>query len=471
MTFHKLSTRMKIYPLVIFFITALPWASHATNIQKKWQSFFQRTWQIAPLVVNSQELSHFPQKLLRESARYPDFEYYSWGDIQILYQIAQDCQVNKPTQPHLKTAVEFELALCHNQSLDETWFSTHSPIHPAGGSFAERYLSKHPEKKTTGDFLRYLTISNPKHPLNKQLSLLSVKGRETLLNGYRAWMEEETLWLSGEQGWKAVPNIKWHPVAKELNIRLSGPNCELRYSNLCINEVTHNLIMQRLILISISVIVLFLFAKSLYIRRKQNREKRFILQLLTHELRTPITSLGLTVEMLRNQFDLLTEETQQAVWRLISDHQRLAQLTENSKVYLSTHSSHQLMEQTAYISDWLDHLCEKHNLSYQLNQDKEVTLPFYWLSICMDNLIRNAKQHGKGEVTVYVTLTDKLKLTVSDQGVFPSTLSQLMTASIAKPSTDNMGMGLSIIRHLIALIGGHLTIRRRPTRCTLEIPL
>lgn len=463
---------MRAYHLAIFSCSAI-FSSFllAANIQEQWQSLYQHAWQAAPLVVTSQQLSRFPQPLLRENARYPDFEHYTWQDIQVLYEVKQTCQADKPIQSHLKLATEFELALCRNQAFDDSWFSKHPHLHPAGGSYLERYLSMNSRQEIDDDLRRYLTIYDPRHPLYKPLSALSIEGREALFNGYRAWMEDNTLWLSAEQGWKAIPSVAWGPIAHKLNIRLSGPSCELRYSNLCISKQASNLLLQRFLMVSISLMLLFLLAKGLYSKRQQNREKRFILQLLTHELRTPITSLGLTVEMLRNQFDQLTEETQQAVWRLVSDHQRLAQLTENSKVYLSTQNSAQLMKQTALISDWLDHICEKHSLTYQLNQNRELTLPFYWLSICLDNLIRNAKQHGDGDIAIDVTLTNKLEVQVSNRGNFPNAISRFITSFFVPQKSENMGMGLSIVRHLMTLMGGKLKIYRHPTRCILELPL
>lgn len=155
----------------------------------------------------------------------------------------------------------------------------------------------------------------------------------------------------------------------------------------------------------------------------------------------------------------------------MSDHQRLSQLTENSKIYLSTQRSQQLLKQTASLDDWLEHTCEKHALSYQLNQDRELTLPFYWLSICLDNLIKNAKQHGHGKIEIRATLTHKLVIEVTDQGDFPSAMAQFFTKFQGKTNHENMGIGLSIVEHLMKLMGGKLIVRRRPTRCMLELPL
>lgn len=211
-------------------------------------------------------------------------------------------------------------------------------------------------------------------------------------------------------------------------------------------------------------------ARVLYLRTKQRKERQFVLQLLTHELRTPITSLGLTVEMFRNRYDEFPDETQNAVWRLISDYQRLSQLTENSKVYLSSDQSEPLLKQNASLEEWLYHVCEKHNISYQCEaREVELNLPYYWLTICLDNLIKNAKQHGK--VLVKVELGDKLTIEIQDEGRFPSPIQRLM--SRVTPSEthklDNMGIGLTIVEHLMKQANGRLIILRNPTRCILEI--
>ncbi|USD35011.1 MULTISPECIES: ATP-binding protein [Vibrio] len=461
---------MRRYRLVMCFIMVFPCYTQAQSLQERWQSLYQKSWQSEDVLVSQQQLSRFPAELLQERTRYPDFEYYTWSDIKYIHEISRNCSLNDPLPQHLSDAAEFELALCKRQKLNEEWFATHHLLHPAGGSFADRYLAQYPDIQSDNLF-RYLTVNNPRHPLHSQFSALSATGREALLKGYRAWMEDDTLWLSGEQGWKSISADTWRPLARQLDITITGPNCTFRYSNLCISEMAENVLALRWFVAGLSLLILFTTAKGLYAKRKQSRERRFVLQLLTHELRTPMTSLGLTVEMLRDQFDHLPEKAQEAVWRLMSDHQRLSQLTENSKIYLSTQRSEQLLEQTAYLSDWLDHICKKHQLDYQLNQNKALTLPFYWLSICLENLIKNAKQHGKGEIGINVTLDRTLVIEVTDQGSFPSPMKRFLTHLRRPTNNENMGIGLNIVEHLIQLIGGKLTIQRQPTRCTLEIPL
>ncbi len=461
---------MRRFTLALCLIFWLPTLANAQSLQDKWQTLYQLSWQSSPILVSQQELAQYPKVLLHERSRYPDFNQFSWDDIAALASIQDHCRAIESNNPSLDDAIEFELALCQQQALDSIWFAAHSKRHPAGGSFADRYLAAYPD--VTEQIRPFLSLTNPLHPLYNQLENLSAQGREALLSGYRAWQQDDVLWLSGEQGWKAIPLNVWQPIAEQQEVSLTGETCTFRYSNVCLSEPSNDNLIMKTLIFTLLLTLLSGLGRVLYLRTKQRKERQFVLQLLTHELRTPITSLGLTVEMFRNRYDDFSDETQNAVWRLISDYQRLSQLTENSKVYLSSDQSEPLLKQNASLEEWLDHVCEKHNIEYQCDSsDAELNLPYYWLTICLDNLIKNAKQHGIGEVLVKVELADKLRIEVQDEGHFPSFLQRLV--SRATPNInhrqDNMGIGLTIVEHLMKQANGRLIILRNPTRCILEI--
>ncbi|MEZ9566100.1 DUF3404 domain-containing protein [Vibrio artabrorum] len=461
---------MRRFTLALCLIFWLPTLVNAQSLQDKWQTLYQLSWESSPILVSQQELAQYPKVLLHERSRYPDFNQFSWDDIAALASIQDHCRTIESNNPSLHDAIEFELALCQQQALDSIWFAAHSKRHPAGGSFADRYLAVYPD--VSEQIRPFLSITNPQHPLYTKLESLTAQGREALLNGYRAWQQGDVLWLSGEQGWKAIPLDVWQPIADQQEVSLAGETCTFRYSNVCLSEPSNDNLIMKILIFSLLLTLLSGLGRVLYLRTKQRKERQFVLQLLTHELRTPITSLGLTVEMFRNCYDDFSDETQSAVWRLISDYQRLSQLTENSKVYLSSDQSEPLLKQNASLEEWLDHVCEKHNISYQCEaREVELNLPYYWLTICLDNLIKNAKQHGKGEVLVKVELGDKLTIEVQDEGHFPSPIQRLM--SRVTPSEahklDNMGIGLTIVEHLMKQANGRLIILRNPTRCILEI--
>ncbi|OBT30793.1 ATP-binding protein [Vibrio splendidus] len=461
---------MRRFTLALGLIFWLPTLANAQSLQDKWQTLYQLSWQSSPILVSQQELAQYPKVLLHERSRYPDFNQFSWDDIAALASIQDHCRTIESNNPSLDDAIEFELALCQQQALDSIWFAAHSKRHPAGGSFADRYLAVYPD--VSEQIRPFLSITNPQHPLYTKLESLTAQGREALLNGYRAWQQDDVLWLSGEQGWKAIPLNVWQPIAERQEVSLTGETCTFRYSNVCLSEPSNDNLIMKTLIFTLLLTLLSGLGRVLYLRTKQRKERQFVLQLLTHELRTPITSLGLTVEMFRHHYDDFSDETQNAVWRLISDYQRLSQLTENSKVYLSADQSEPLLKQNASLEEWLDHVCEKHNIEYQCDSsDAELNLPYYWLTICLDNLIKNAKQHGIGEVLVKVELADKLRIEVQDAGHFPSFLQRFV--SRATPNInhrqDNMGIGLTIVEHLMKQANGRLIILRNPTRCILEI--
>ncbi|MEZ8188463.1 DUF3404 domain-containing protein [Vibrio sp. 1F279] len=461
---------MHRFTLALGLIFWLPTLANAQSLQDKWQTLYQLSWQSSPISVSQKELTQYPKALLQESSRYPDFNQFSWEDIAALASIQDHCRAIENANPSLNDAIEFELAVCQEQPLDSIWFAAHSKRHPAGGSFADRYVARYPENSE--QIHPFLSISNPLHPLFSKLENLTTQGREALLNGYRAWQQGDELWLSGEQGWKAIPSEVWKPIAEQQEVILSGESCSFRYSNLCLSESSNDNLIMKTLIFTLLFTLLSGLGRVLYLRTKQRKERQFVLQLLTHELRTPITSLGLTVEMFRNRYDDFPDETQGAVWRLISDYQRLSQLTENSKVYLSSDQSEPLLKQNASLEEWLDHVCEKHNIAYQCEaRDVELNLPYYWLTICLDNLIKNAKQHGQGKVLVKISLADKLRIEVQDEGHFPSLIQRLIsrTTPYANHKQDNMGIGLTIVEHLMKQANGRLIILRNPTRCILEI--
>lgn len=161
----------------------------------------------------------------------------------------------------------------------------------------------------------------------------------------------------------------------------------------------------------------------------------------------------------------------------MADHQRLAQLSETSRHYLSP--SHDTMARhPAQLSEFIEHCIEGFEVELHLKHDSILALPYYWLGLCITNLLSNAKQHGAPPIRLTVSVVAQaLRIEVEDCGEFPSFYQRLYKrfsmprSIISRPSTDNMGVGLQLVRKLITQMGGKLVIRRHPTRCILELPL
>lgn len=190
--------------------------------------------------------------------------------------------------------------------------------------------------------------------------------------------------------------------------------------------------------------------------------------MLTHELRTPIMALSGISEELRHDFDRLPPSAQQSVGQLLGSVARLHQLAQASRHYLAAET---LEDERVAVSlaEWLTLACERHGATFCLEREMTLALPFYWFDLALDNLLRNASQHGRAPVRVCASwLAGRLILAVSDGGELPS---YRLTSLLRRGArADGLGLGLTIVRHLLRRLGGHLALSGPPTTFTLTLP-
>ncbi|NAW56223.1 MULTISPECIES: ATP-binding protein [unclassified Vibrio] len=469
-----MSAARVLLPLIV--LMAPPQIHAADAPLQQWQRFYQQAL-VLPAIseVAAYQLGDYADDVLSSDSQYPDFSRFDWPMIERLYQLAQTCQSTEPWPATLSRAVEFERALCRKTPLTEEWLRSPDWRHPAGGSYAERYLARlKPDEQATfaARHVGQLTLASVRHPLHHLWQDPGREGVDALLRGYRAYLApSQQLWLSSDDGWRAVHAEDWRPLADQLGLKLSRAQsgCDYRYGNLCLTQVSTEVIwLSAALSVSLALVALLLL-RALWVRYQHIRERRFVLQLLTHELRTPIASLGLTVDALREQFDTMSAEGQEALWRLMADHQRLAQLADTSRGYLSPEDDDAFRCHEAWLSDFFDHCLQGYPVDLHIEQDMQVSLPYYWLGLCVVNLVKNALQHGAEPVRVDVSVLRTLRIEVSDCGDFAPKWRRLWRR---RPVTsDNMGVGLQLVKRLMIRMGGQLTVRRRPTRCILELPL
>ncbi|EEX35861.1 sensor histidine kinase [Vibrio metschnikovii] len=207
-------------------------------------------------------------------------------------------------------------------------------------------------------------------------------------------------------------------------------------------------------------------------KRQEMKSRMLILQILTHELRTPIASLSLTVEGFRREFEHLPETVYDEFRRLCEDSRRLRQLAEASKDYLQSDNKPLATAWVPSVEEWLQYKVEEEftqPIALIVEQDIAAKLNVYWLGTCIDNLIRNAVKYGVAPVTLEVTSTiDSVTIKVTDQG----TLTHKDWRHLRKPfvSKSGLGLGLTIVESMVGRMGGRLTLIGPPTTFILEIP-
>jgi signal transduction histidine kinase len=229
-----------------------------------------------------------------------------------------------------------------------------------------------------------------------------------------------------------------------------------------------------LALVSIVSLVALLSLRRSRTLRDENETRRFILQTLTHELRTPVASLRVSLEALRGGFDQLPEDAQGAFLRMCEDLQRLRRLTDASTQYLRAKDSRtEAFEPTEVHSlhDLIEGVLETHPQPIALEGDARLRCDPYWVAVCADNLVRNAASPARPPVSVScVGRDDGASIVVADGGemkLSPEAMRQPFTKG---EGSAGLGLGLSVVSRLVEEMGGRLEIAREPSRVALHLP-
>ena len=227
---------------------------------------------------------------------------------------------------------------------------------------------------------------------------------------------------------------------------------------------------------------------------EKERMRGNLLRAVSHDLRTPLTSIYGATSVIIENYDSISRERQLRLLKDIqSDAQWLNRMVENllsvtrvdaDKVRLSKHST--------VLEELIDALLVKFRKHYP-DQEVHVDIPEHFISIPMDpvlieqvlmNLLENAvfHAHGMKHLWLRVKLRDNIAVfSVEDDGcgIPQERLTHLFTGMLdseapADSTRSNMGIGLSVCRTIVKAHGGELMAGNRPDggavfRFTLEM--
>ncbi|WP_342351451.1 sensor histidine kinase VxrA [Vibrio panuliri] len=425
--------------------------------------------------------SDYPTRLLTPQSMLPQTSSYPLEDIQRLYQLAVSCTGKLPLSPLVTEPLVFTRAMCKGSNLSLTWFARSGLIHPGGGTYANRYIVTHPDQVTALE--QYMHIrERPLANQNTLLGRLQRMSEETivaLISGASMFLEGEDLWLRKNDSYYIYPESVWSKNIAEAGLsftlgRDSGA-CFVQRGNICWDVEDHADILKISMIGLVIANILLVAGWSVYrwnTKRKEMKSRMLVLQILTHELRTPIASLSLTVEGFRREFEHLPESVYDEFRRLCEDSRRLRQLAEASKDYLQSDNKPLASEWVPSVQEWLEFKIEEEfdeQIELVINHDVAAKLNVYWLGTCLDNLIRNAVKYGVKPIRLEVkTSNQKITFSVIDQGK----LTQKDWRNLRKPfvSKSGLGLGLTIVDSMVGRMGGKMSLIGPPTTFILEIP-
>jgi len=222
--------------------------------------------------------------------------------------------------------------------------------------------------------------------------------------------------------------------------------------------------------------------------RRQDQERREIIANVSHDLRTPLTSLHGFLETLTHKRDLSEAERERYLATALAQSGKVSQLAhELFELARIEHDASTLEREPFSLGDLVHDVVQELGLlavakEQRLTAEVPASLPHAVGSVrlidrALTNLIGNAIQHTPvgGEITV--TLRDVghvVEIVVRDDG--PGIPPEVREAMLGSPPgggrVAGTGLGLQIVRRILELHGGRIELDHSPrgTRIRFELP-
>ena len=215
---------------------------------------------------------------------------------------------------------------------------------------------------------------------------------------------------------------------------------------------------------------------------EKERMRGNLLRAVSHDLRTPLTSIYGSCSAMIENFDSIPKDRQLALLQDIqADSQWLNRMVENLlSVTRVDAGSVRLSKHSVVLEELIDALLVKFHKHYP-GQKVHVSIPEAFISIPMDpvliqqvlmNLLENAVFHARGMEHLWLRVMLKKGTAifcVEDDGcgIDPERLGRLFSSQLdsqapSDTSRSNMGIGLSVCRTIIKAHGGEIYGENRP---------
>ena len=226
------------------------------------------------------------------------------------------------------------------------------------------------------------------------------------------------------------------------------------------------------------------YAEKLKADSEREKMRANLLRAVSHDLRTPLTTIYGSSAMLLENFDRFSDADRRKLLQGIRDDaQWLVGMVENLlSVTRLDNGELRLNKTETVLEELIDTVLVKFHKRCP-TQNVAVTIPEDFLSIPMDavligqvltNLLENAVIHASGMtlLELLVTLEDRhVRFTVRDDGcgIAPDRLEDLFTGYLGSSDRQsdalrrNMGIGLSVCATIVKAHGGRISAKNRPT--------
>ncbi len=427
-------------------------------------------------------------ELVDPSRTLPRFHEYPREEVDALHQYAQDCRTRRADRGGaLSKAWAWHSFVCGGR-LAPGFFDRAPWMHPSGRSYVRLAFE-------TGTFSREWLESHRARAHVLELAALGLVAADSELaamsrSTLRAILAEEPLVLAGSRiligkskgrdgaaslEYEAYDRVAWdrflgkRGLVADESARL---DCALREGNACWNTdltavgpgVRWLAAVFFAASLGLALGASWLALKRLQAGREERERKTFLLRMLAHEFRTPVTALQLSLEALRKDFDRLPPSAQEGFLHASEQVVKLGRLVEASRGYLSAKEFQLNPVTVPSLREFLEGALGEHEGRFNLAcADGPARIDPYWTALCVRNLVENALLHGEPPVLVRVEKgSGGLSIAVEDAGPGPN-------ATAAVDRKPGLGLGLGIVRTAARAMGGDLVFRPDPTTFVLSL--
>ena len=265
-----------------------------------------------------------------------------------------------------------------------------------------------------------------------------------------------------------------HPVTYELSLG--------KTFGYLIKKLTSPILFS-LFLVGVTVISFLLLYRNLQRQRKLTQIKNEFISNITHELKTPIATVGVAIEALRN-FNAINDPQRTKEYLDISQNelQRLSLLVDKVlKLSMFEKKEIELKYELLDLKGVVDEVVssmrlqiEKHHATVSINTEGDTHLQgdrLHLLSVVF-NLLDNALKYGSGNIAIKFDLKEKgneVELSVADNGIGISqeykdkVFEKFFRVPLGNThNTKGYGLGLSYVSHVIQRHKGKIEVESQP---------
>lgn len=207
------------------------------------------------------------------------------------------------------------------------------------------------------------------------------------------------------------------------------------------------------------------------------KERAFMLAAISHDLRTPLTRLRLTAELLREREPEVAEG-------MVLDIEDMDAILDQFIAYMRDGSDEavETANLNLLISEIVAQVAAQTDLDFQPGELPDMPMKRLSLKRMLDNLVANALRYGRPPVhirTAHQAVEKTVTVTVRDHGpgIDEAQLPQLLQPFVrgeAARTTQGSGLGLAIVARIVKMHNGRLDIRNHPEgglEVTVTLPL